>query len=43
MFKRVIAGFSSWVSPFEAAAAGAWIHAEAANNCLAEGMMRRYH
>tara|TARA_B100000214_G_scaffold357624_1_gene317451 strand:- start:180 stop:1529 length:1350 start_codon:yes stop_codon:yes gene_type:complete len=36
----VIAGFlARGISPFEAAAGGAWIHAEAANNCLAEGMI----
>mgnify|MGYP005694754499 FL=1 len=36
----VIAGLlARGISPFEAAAAGAWIHAEAANNCLAEGMI----
>ena len=36
----VIAGLlARGVSPFEAAACGAWIHAEAANNCLAEGMI----
>ncbi len=36
----VIAGLlARGVPPFEAAACGAWIHAEAANNCLAEGMI----
>jgi NAD(P)H-hydrate epimerase len=36
----IIAGLlSQGVSPFEAAAAGAWIHAEAANNCVAKGMV----
>ena len=36
----VIAGLlARGVSPFEAAACGAWIHSEAANNCLAEGMI----
>ncbi|MBT95573.1 MAG: NAD(P)H-hydrate dehydratase [Acidimicrobiaceae bacterium] len=30
---------SQGVSPFEAAATGAWIHAESSNNCLAKGMV----